>query len=46
MKIQIKSWATDTVLFEHNCENNSLKITLEAAVKAGAKLNDATYQRR
>ena len=40
-KIQIKSRFNGNVLFEHECENNSTKLTLEAAVKSGADLSDA-----
>ena len=38
MNIQIKSRFTAAVLFEHDCENNSLRITLELAIKSGAYL--------
>jgi hypothetical protein len=38
MKIQITYWLSGSVLFEHEAENNTLRITLEAAVKAGASL--------
>ena len=38
MNIQIKSRFTAAVLFEHDCENNSLRITLELAIKSGADL--------
>jgi len=38
MLIQIKSRFNSSVLFDHTCENNTLKITLEAAVKIGARL--------
>ena len=41
MKIQIKSRFTSDILFEHDCENNSIRITLEAAVKARADLYGA-----
>ena len=41
MKIQIKHSWTGSVLFELTKKNNSLKITLEAGVKAGANLNGA-----
>ena len=37
-KIQIKSRFSKDVLFEHECENNSTKLTLEAAVKSGAEV--------
>lgn len=41
MKIQIKNKYTQKVLFEHKCDNNTIKVTLEAAVKAGADLGCA-----
>ena len=45
MNIQIKSRFTAAVLFEHDCENNSLRITLELAIKSGADLSDAYLSR-
>ena len=41
MNIQIKSRFTGTVLFEHDCEGNSVRLTLELAIKIGANLIDA-----
>ena len=41
MNIQIKSRFTAAVLFEHDCENNSVRITLELAIKSGADLRGA-----
>ena len=38
MNIQIKSRFTAAVLFEHDCENNSIRLTLELAIKSGANL--------
>ncbi len=38
MKIQITSRFTGSVLFEHEAENNTMKLTLEAAVSAHANL--------
>ena len=38
MNIQIKSQVNDTVLFEHNCKNNSVRLTMELALKSGADL--------
>ena len=38
MNIQIKSRLTATVLFEHDCEGNSVRLTLELAIKSGAYL--------
>ena len=42
MKIQITYWLSGSVLFEHEAENNTLRITLEEAVKAGASLEGAS----
>ena len=41
MNIQIKSRFNAAVLFEHDCENNSIRITLELAIKSGANLSHA-----
>ena len=41
MKIQINSRFTAAVLFEHDTENNSIRMTLELAIKNGANLSDA-----
>ena len=41
MNIQIRSRVNDTVLFEHNCENNSMRLTVELALKSGANLSRA-----
>jgi hypothetical protein len=41
MKIEIKSRYSGEVLFAHEQENNTIRITLELAVKAGAKLTGA-----
>ncbi len=41
MKIQIKARFTDSVLFEHDAEENTISITLQAAVKARANLDGA-----
>ena len=43
MKIEIKSRFTNEseLLFAHDCENNTIKITVEAAVKGGAFLDGA-----
>ena len=46
MNIQIKSRFTAAVLFEHDCENNSLRITLELAIKSGADLRGANLKNR
>ena len=45
MNIQIKSRFTAAVLFEHDCENNSIRITLELAIKSGANLSGADLSR-
>ena len=45
MNIQIKSQVNDTVLFEHNCENNSMRLTMELALKSGADLSGADLSR-
>ena len=41
MNIQIKSRFSDEVLFEHDCKNNSIRLTLELAIKSRANLSDA-----
>jgi len=41
VKIEIKKWITEEVLFSHDVENNSMKITVEAGFKAGADLTGA-----
>lgn len=41
MNIEIKSWITGEVLFELACENNTVKLTIEAAVRDGASLDGA-----
>lgn len=41
MKIEIKSKFDASVIFSHDCENNSLATTLAIAVKAGADLTGA-----
>lgn len=41
MNIQIKSQINDFVLFEHNCENNSMRLTMELALKSRAILSGA-----
>jgi hypothetical protein len=42
VKIEIKSWYTGEILFTHEADENSIKITLEAAVKVGARLVGAS----
>ena len=42
MNIQIKSRLSAEVLFEHDCENNSIRLTLGLAIKSGADLS-GTY---
>ena len=41
MNIQIRPQVDDTVLFEHSCENNSMRLTMELALKSGANLSGA-----
>ena len=41
MNIQIKSRFSAEVLFEHDCENNSIRLTLELAIKSRANLSGA-----
>ena len=41
MKIEIKSRFSLEILFSHECENNSVAITLAAAINAKANLGDA-----
>ena len=41
MNIQIKSRFTAAVLFEHDAENNSTRLTLELAIKSHANLSRA-----
>ena len=42
MKIQITDLFSGSVLFEHEAENNTVSLTLVAAVKAGASLDGAS----
>jgi hypothetical protein len=44
MKIEIKHRLTDVVLFSHECEGNTMKITVEKAVKEHANLLYADLQ--
>ena len=44
MKIQIKSRFTAAVLFEHDTAENTIKLTLEAGLKAGADLYGANLR--
>ena len=39
--IEIKHRITENVLFSHTCEDNTIKITVEQAVKSGADLRVA-----
>ena len=41
MNIQIKPRFTAAVLFEHDAENNSVRLTLERAIKSRANLSGA-----
>lgn len=38
MKIELKKWMTGQVIFAHECENNTIKKTVEEAVKQGVSL--------
>jgi uncharacterized protein YjbI with pentapeptide repeats len=44
MKIEITHRLTGSVLFSHDCENNSIKITLEIAIQSSADLQYANLQ--
>ena len=39
--IEIKSIFESSVIFSHQCENNTTKTTVEAAVRSGASLEGA-----
>ena len=41
IKIEIKHWVTGAVLFEYECENNTIAKTVEEAVKNDANLRSA-----
>ena len=38
MKIELRNWKTGEVIFTHKCENNTIKKTVEEAVKQGVSL--------
>ena len=40
-RIEIKRWDTGAVIFAHECENNTVKTTLEVGVKASVCFNYA-----
>ena len=44
MKIEIKHRHNNSVLFAHDCEENSLKITLQMALRASANLYGANLR--
>ena len=44
MKIQIKHRFNSSILFEHECENNTIKETLIQGIKTGADLQFANLQ--
>ena len=46
MNIQIKHRTTAEVLFEHDCENNSTRVTLECANLEGANLARANLENK
>jgi hypothetical protein len=41
MKIEIKKWWSTEILFTFECENNTIALTLKAAIEAGADLRGA-----
>jgi hypothetical protein len=42
--IEIKNRYTGEVIFSHECENNTMKITVELAVKSNANLRNANLR--
>ena len=42
--IEIKSIFESSVIFSHRCENNTTKTTVEAAVRSGADLREASLE--
>jgi hypothetical protein len=44
MKIQIKHRFNSSILFEHECENNTIKETLIQGIKTGANLRNANLE--
>ena len=42
--IEIKNRHTEAVIFSHECENNTMKITVELAVKSNANLENANLE--
>ena len=44
-KIQIKNRYTDEVIFEYECKNNTIKKTVEEAVKRSINLSYANLKR-
>lgn len=42
MKIEILKRFTGAILFSHDVENNTMKLTVEAAIKVGASLDGAS----
>ena len=43
--IEIKNRFTGEVIFSHEAKNNTIKLTVEAAVSTGASLNGASLHR-
>jgi hypothetical protein len=41
MKIEIKHWLSGKILFSHDCENNTWRLTVEAAVNGKISLDGA-----
>lgn len=44
MKIEIKNRITNEVIFTHECENNTIKKTVEEAVRQNANLGNANLE--
>ncbi|WP_367119178.1 pentapeptide repeat-containing protein, partial [uncultured Mucilaginibacter sp.] len=44
MLIEIKNKFTDAVIFNHDVENNTVKLTVEAAVDLKINLSDANLR--
>jgi Pentapeptide repeats (8 copies) len=41
MKIEIKHWLSGKIIFSHDCENNTWRLTVEAAVNGNISLDGA-----
>jgi uncharacterized protein YjbI with pentapeptide repeats len=42
MKIEIKHWLSGKIIFSHDCENNTWRLTVEAAVNGNISLDGAS----